>query len=148
MGARMRITMKKILATILATLALASCGSKAETNSSNSLESQMSKQEDSSIEVVTSSIEQPSSSESIPIIYKVTFQNYDGTILYETEVEEGQTAEYIGETPTKPVEEGKVDYTYEFVGWDKELQNISEDTITTAMFEVKTEEGWGDIVWF
>ncbi len=144
----MKITTKKLLVTILATLALVSCGSKAETNSFNGLETQTSRKEDSSIEGVISSIEQSSSSESLSTIYKVTFQNYDGTILYETEVEEGQTAEYVGEKPTKPVEEGKTDYTYEFIGWDKELQNISEDTITTAMFEVKTEEGWGDIVWF
>ena len=144
----MRITMKKLLVTILATITLVSCGSKAETNSSNSLESQTSKQEDSSIEVVKSSIGQSSSSESVPIIYKVTFQNYDGTILYETEVEEGQTAEYVGETPTKPVEEGKVDYTYEFVGWDKNIEEVYEDTLTTALFEPKSNENWGDIVWF
>ncbi len=148
MEAGMGNTVKKLLVTILATLALVSCASKTETNSSNSLEFETSRQEDASSEESTSSTEQQSSSESLPSIYKVTFQNYDGTVLYETEVEEGHSAEYVGETPTKPVEEGKVDYTYEFVGWDKELENILEDTIATAMFKVKTEEGWGDIVWF
>ncbi len=135
MEVRVIKTLKKTFAIALATVTLVACASKSETNSSNSQESQSSKKESSS-------------SKSLPSIYKVTFQNYDGTILYETEVEEGDSAEYVGEVPTKPVEEEKVDYTYEFVGWDKELKNILEDTITTAMFKVKTEKGWGDIVWF
>ncbi len=135
--------MRKTLAIILATLTLASCGSVSETNSSSSNGSQSSKQEGSSSEEIPSSSESSSTA-----TYKVTFQNYDGTFLYETEVEEGKPAVYVGETPTKPVEEGKVDYTYEFVGWDKDLQKIFEDTIATAIFEAKTEEGWGNIIWF
>ena len=144
----LRSYMKKTLAIILATLTLSSCGVVTETGSSNSFGSQSSKEEVSSSEEISSSIEPSSTSESLPTTYKVTFQNYDGTILYETKVEEGKTAVYVGETPTKPVEEEKVDYTYEFVGWDKDLEKIFEDTITTAVFEVKTEDGWGNIIWF
>lgn len=141
--------MKKMLLAMLTSFALISCSTKVETKSSNSLSSsQPSSLEGSSNESSSSSNASTSLSKSLPNVYKVRFQNYDGTLLYQTEVEEGKSAVYVGETPTKPVEEGKTDYTYEFAGWDKELNSILEDTIATAIFEVKTQEGWGSIAWF
>ena len=61
----------------------------------------------------------------------VTFVDTDGTVLYKTMVEKGGTAVYGGEEVTK---EG-----YEFVGWDKALGNITEDTTVTALYSKEGE---------
>ena len=63
--------------------------------------------------------------------YKVTFKNYDGSVLLEVTVKEGEMATYTGETPTKASNEK---YSYEFSGWDKSFENITEDTVVTALF--------------
>ncbi|MBE6717532.1 MAG: hypothetical protein E7573_11510, partial [Ruminococcaceae bacterium] len=64
--------------------------------------------------------------------YWVTFVDPDGSVLYKTIVEEGGTAVYGGEEVTK---EG-----YEFVGWDKALDNITEDTTVTALYSKNGEQ--------
>lgn len=66
-----------------------------------------------------------------PRKYTVIFQNYDGSVLYETLVEYGQNALYTGKTPTRPSEEGII---YTFVGFDGETENITCDSVFTAMF--------------
>ncbi len=63
--------------------------------------------------------------------YIVTFKNYDGALLYETEVEYGNTAVYAGETPVHPSIGEK---TYIFVGWDEDTDSIISDTVFTAVF--------------
>ena len=84
------------------------------------------------------------SSEPIQKYYKVTFQNYDETQLYEIDVLEGCEAIYVGEIPTKPEDEH---FLYEFDGWDKELSNITNDLLVTAMFK-NIAKNWGPIHWF
>ena len=83
----------------------------------------------------------PSSSKAI---FNVTFLNYDGSTLYSTSVEEGDTAIYLGETPVKPSNE---EFTYEFIGWDSSLEDIRNDLTTTAQFESKPVSSWGPIHW-
>lgn len=61
----------------------------------------------------------------------VTFLNYDGTLLYQTQVEKGSYANYYGNTPKRERDE---DYIYTFEGWDKSLENIQEDMVFTAEF--------------
>lgn len=63
--------------------------------------------------------------------YKVTFVNYDDTILYQIDVPYGNEAKYVGETPIKPITGG---FAYTFVGWDKDLSNVIEDVTTKAVF--------------
>ena len=63
--------------------------------------------------------------------YKVTFKNYDGTLLQEVTVEEGKTATYSGQTPTKP---STPTYSYTFIGWDGSLENITSDCVRIAQF--------------
>ena len=75
--------------------------------------------------------------------YHVTFQNYDGTVLYEVDVLEDETAVYQGETP-KRSSDGV--YNYSFYGWDKELANINSDTTIVATYRA-TEIEWGTIHW-
>lgn len=64
--------------------------------------------------------------------YNVTFCNYDGTKLYQTEVLKGKTAVYLGKTPTKPQTEKN---KYTFKGWDKPLTNIIQDITFTAQYD-------------
>ncbi len=71
--------------------------------------------------------------------FDCTFRNYDGTELYKTQVTYGETAKYIGDTP---VRDGDFYSSYKFIGWDKELEYITEDTIFTAQFE-KIDGGGG-----
>ena len=60
--------------------------------------------------------------------YTVTVQDYDGTVLETLTVEHGSSA-----TPTEPVRE-----SYTFIGWDKGLGNITENTTITALYEINT----------
>lgn len=85
------------------------------------------------------------SSEDSTITYHVIFQNYDLTTLYETDVNQGEDVTYQGETPTKPEDD---EFTYEFIGWDKSLENVLEDFTATAQYKEVPKENWGPIHWF
>ena len=67
----------------------------------------------------------------ITIYYKVTFKNYDGTILQEVNVEEGKNATYSGPTPTRT---NTPEFTYTFTGWDESLENITNDCVRIAQY--------------
>ncbi len=67
----------------------------------------------------------------ITVYYKVTFKNYDGTILQEVNVEEGKTATYSGPTPTRS---NTPEFTYTFTGWDESLENITSDCVRIAQY--------------
>ena len=63
----------------------------------------------------------------------------DGVEVQTGEVEEGQTASYTGETPTKAADANAV--KYRFKGWDKDLtQPITADTTFTAQFAAYAAE--------
>jgi hypothetical protein len=64
---------------------------------------------------------------------KVTFQNWDGTPLQVLQVPTGFLPEYTGETPVKFAD--MVCKSYEFVGWDKELTEVTGDVTYTAVYE-------------
>ena len=68
----------------------------------------------------------PVSSNEPKVKYNVKFVDEDGTILKESQVEQGKTA-------SAPKVENKKGY--EFVGWDKDLKNIQEDTVFTVKYE-------------
>ena len=72
--------------------------------------------------------------------YTVSFKNYDGNLLYETYVEEGSDASYLGDIPTR---EETSEYIYTFSGWNQSLEDISSDLVCIAQYtetkkEVKT----------
>ena len=67
----------------------------------------------------------------VTIYYTVTFKNYDGTVLYETRVKEGENATYSGATPTR---EETAEYSYTFKGWNQSLDNITSDRILIAQY--------------
>lgn len=63
--------------------------------------------------------------------YTVTFTNYDGAVLQETEYEYGVVPSYAGETPTRPSEAGK---NYSFVGWNIPIAPVSGDVEYIATY--------------
>ena len=68
---------------------------------------------------------------------KVEFRNYDNTFLYSTRIPRGGTAEYVGDTPYR---EGNESVDYEFVSWDKSLNDVTKDTIFYAQYQSKVKE--------
>lgn len=58
--------------------------------------------------------------------YTVTFVNYDGTVLSQQTVAQGEAA-VAPEEPTKD--------NYKFTGWDKDFSSVTEDMTITAKFE-------------
>lgn len=64
--------------------------------------------------------------------FKVSFLNYDESILFVDEVEYDGTAAYEGKEPTKPSTEESF---YTFSGWDKDLNNIQSDLIVHATYK-------------
>lgn len=72
-------------------------------------------------------------------VYDCKFVNYDGSLLYETKVNRGENATYVGETPTKESEKlGTITINYVFKGWDQPLTNIKKDMKFTALFDAPT----------
>ena len=63
--------------------------------------------------------------------FSITFFNYDDTLLYATTAKYGMPALYGGLPPTKPDDEK---YSYTFKGWDRNLSNITEETVTYAEY--------------
>ncbi len=59
-------------------------------------------------------------------VYTVNFYDWDGTIISSQQVEKGDNAT----PPTNPTKEG-----FKFLGWDKSVTNITEDTDIFADFE-------------
>ena len=68
--------------------------------------------------------------------YQCTFKNYDGTVLYQTDVDRGEDVIYKGETPVKPnTVDGETTIHWTFTGWDEDLTDIKADTTFTAQFD-------------
>lgn len=72
--------------------------------------------------------------------YTVTFQNDDGTILYEATTERGgSVADPIAAGKiTEPTKEPDVENVYAFWKWDTALNYIIQDTVITAMYTAST----------
>ncbi len=66
-----------------------------------------------------------------PVTYTVTFANWDERVLFVDTVEQGATAIYEGETPTRPDDS---EYTYTFNGWDRDITNVQESFTTKATY--------------
>jgi len=62
--------------------------------------------------------------------YTVTFVDYDGEVLDTQTVTKGESAT----APAEPSRENTAQYSYTFLGWDKDFSNITEDTTVTALY--------------
>ncbi len=66
------------------------------------------------------------------LTYKITWKNWDGTILEtDTDVAYGSTPTYDGTTPTK---DGSSQYSYTWTGWTPSVTSVTSDAIYTATF--------------
>ena len=125
--------MKKFLSAILAVVltfslsAVLACNSKPEENTNQS----SLKEEISSNSSINDNASSNSSVEEQVVTYLITFANEDGTVLQQTEVEEGSMPEYTGATPSKAA---TAQYTYTFAGWDKPLSSASAEVTYTAIY--------------
>ncbi|MBR1444322.1 MAG: InlB B-repeat-containing protein, partial [Firmicutes bacterium] len=63
--------------------------------------------------------------------YTVTWQNGETTLETDEDVEYGTTPTYNGETPTKAEDENG---RYVFVGWDKNISEVTENVTYTAKY--------------
>lgn len=68
--------------------------------------------------------------------YTVKFMHDDGTLLNEQHIRQGGYAidpvtSGLINTPTK---QSDIEYHYTYIGWDKSLQNVTEDRTITAVF--------------
>ena len=64
--------------------------------------------------------------------YKITFKNYDGSVLEENETKYKEKPVYKGETPKREKDE---EYSYIFDGWDKELEEATKEEEYTAVYK-------------
>ena len=64
--------------------------------------------------------------------YTITWKNEDGSVLATDTVAYGEKPQYTGTTPEKT---GDAQYSYEFIGWDKEVTAVTGEAVYTAVFE-------------
>lgn len=64
--------------------------------------------------------------------YTVKWNNYDNTNLETDYCTYYQMPTYDSATPARPADE---EYTYEFIGWDKEVVRVTGDAVYTAQFK-------------
>ena len=64
--------------------------------------------------------------------YTITWENYDGSLIYYEQIEYGRKPTYTGETPVKPA---TAEFTYTFIGWTPEIVEVTSDATYTATFD-------------
>ena len=63
--------------------------------------------------------------------YTIRFLNWDGTVLQNSQVKEGELPSYTGTTPVRPADE---QFTYSFSGWSPAIATATADADYTAQF--------------
>lgn len=121
---------KGLLVLAVALLGLASCGVSSSPEPSSSLEAPS-----SSPDSVVSSSDPSGHSSDLTQIYTVTFKDWDDSLLASVDVEEGGTAVYPYDAPSR---EGDAQYTYSFSGWDRDLSNVTSSFETVAQYSTET----------
>ena len=121
---------KLCVSTLLLSLLITGCGPTSKpttpTTSSN---------EPTSVTTTTTNNDESSNQDTtIPLgyLYKVTFKNYDGSILHSEHIAKDVVPTYNGILPKKPA--SKTHY-YTFKGWDKEFYEVESPQEYTAIFE-------------
>mgnify|MGYP001075264077 CR=1 FL=1 len=68
--------------------------------------------------------------------YTYKFVNFDGSVLKEDKVDYGT----LPTIPANPKKSGTAEFSYEFIGWDKEVVEVTGDVVYTAQYrEVKRQ---------
>lgn len=93
---------------------------------------------------VTGDAEYTAVYQSVTRSYTITWA-YDANNIIETEeYAYGETPEFKGQEPTKDPDE---DFTYEFVGWDPELSEVTGDKTYFALFDQQEIEQNYTVTW-
>ncbi len=80
-----------------------------------------------------------------PTSYTVVWKNFDGTVLEtDANLSLGDVVSYDGQTPERPAD---YEYTYEFIGWDKEISEVTGDAEYTAWYGITLIDHQGTITW-
>ena len=66
-----------------------------------------------------------------PVYYTIRFLNYNGAVLQNSQVLEGDMPSYTGATPIKPADS---EYTYSFNGWSPAIVAATADADYTAQY--------------
>lgn len=72
-----------------------------------------------------------------PQYYNVLWNNYDHVTLESDRYLWGEMPVYDGDVPVKPEDDR---YTYEFIGWDREIARVTGDAVYTAQFRAVAKE--------
>ena len=59
-------------------------------------------------------------------VFNVSFKDYDGKVIYTTQVKYGEAAKFVGDLPKIPAD---LEKCYPFTGWDKSLENVTSDLV-------------------
>lgn len=71
----------------------------------------------------------PGEQPGVEVFYQVTFKNYDGRVLADQKIKKNGE----GKAPSSPSRIG-----YQFIGWDKSYQNITQNLVITAQFKANS----------
>ena len=66
--------------------------------------------------------------------YTVTFENYDGTVLQTSQVEYGNMPTYNYNTSPNVTRPADNEFTYEFIGWDKQFEPVTGAVTYVAQY--------------
>ncbi|MBO5280733.1 MAG: dockerin type I repeat-containing protein [Clostridia bacterium] len=65
------------------------------------------------------------------LYHTVTFLSYDGQVLDTLDIQNGDSAVYTGDTPTKPADNY---FVYTFSGWNADLSCVTQDMTVSPLF--------------
>lgn len=66
--------------------------------------------------------------------YTITWKNWDGSIIYSKNYEVHSIPEFDTKFYPKPSKPDNGQYSYEFIGWDKPIEEVTKNTTYTAIF--------------
>ena len=92
---------------------------------------------DKTISAVTGDTEYFARFKEILVTYPIVWQNWDGTVLQESNEEYGVIPSYNGETP---IRESTVEYTYTFSGWTPTVDVVTGNTTYVAEFTAEARK--------
>ena len=67
-------------------------------------------------------------------VFSVQYVDFDGTLLYETQVKLGEDAPFVGQEPKRSADHN---FAYIFSGWDKEATDVNSNLVLTAQYETR-----------
>ena len=70
------------------------------------------------------------------VVYTITFEDHDGSIISQKDYVEGTEADEIV-IPADPTRPDSGTYTYEFIGWDQDIEDVYDNATYKAEYQEK-----------